>query len=64
MSRARDTADQINRVNSSAADATAITVDRQKMLVLVRIQPTQRKLTVNSGIILLQGEAYPMILIL
>ena len=27
MSRARDTADQINRVNSSAADATAITVD-------------------------------------
>ena len=27
MSRARDTADQINRVNSSAANATAITVD-------------------------------------
>lgn len=27
MSRARDTANQINRVNSSAADATAITVD-------------------------------------
>ena len=27
MSRARDTADQINRVNSSAADATAITID-------------------------------------
>ncbi|MDB9879724.1 tail fiber domain-containing protein [Pseudomonadales bacterium] len=27
MSRARDTADQINRINSSAADATAITVD-------------------------------------
>jgi hypothetical protein len=26
MSRARDTADQINRINSSAADATAITV--------------------------------------
>jgi hypothetical protein len=27
MSRARDTADQINRVNSSAADATALTID-------------------------------------
>jgi len=27
MSRARDTANQINRINSSAADATAITVD-------------------------------------
>ena len=27
MSRARDTADQINRINSSAADATAITVN-------------------------------------
>ena len=27
MSRSRDAADQINRVNSSAADATAITID-------------------------------------
>ena len=31
MSRARDTADQINRVNSSAADANAITVDGTKV---------------------------------
>jgi hypothetical protein len=34
MSRARDTADQINRVNSSAADATAITVDSSENVML------------------------------
>ena len=34
MSRARDTADQINRVNSSAADATAITVDSSENVMV------------------------------
>ena len=34
MSRARDTADQINRVNSSAADATAITVDSSENVLI------------------------------
>jgi len=34
MSRARDTADQINRVNSSAADATAITVDSSENVLV------------------------------
>ncbi len=34
MSRARDTADQINRVNSSAADATAITVDSSERVMI------------------------------
>jgi|13_taG_2_1085334.scaffolds.fasta_scaffold69842_2 hypothetical protein len=34
MSRARDTADQINRVNSSAADATAITVDSSENVMI------------------------------
>ena len=34
MSRARDTADQINRVNSSAADATAITVDSSERVLI------------------------------
>ena len=33
MSRARDTADQINRINSSAADATAITVDSSENIL-------------------------------
>ena len=36
MSRARDTADQINRVNSSAADATAITVDSSENVLIGR----------------------------
>jgi hypothetical protein len=34
MSRARDTANQINRVNSSAADATAITVDSSENIMI------------------------------
>jgi len=34
MSRARDTADQINRVNSSAADATALTVDSSERVLI------------------------------
>ena len=34
MSRARDTADQINRVNSSAANATAITVDSSENVLV------------------------------
>ena len=34
MSRARDTANQINRVNSSAADATAITVDSSERVMI------------------------------
>ena len=42
MSRARDTADQINRVNSSAADATAITVDGQFRSVVLERHLVQR----------------------
>jgi len=34
MSRSRDTANQINRVNSSAADATAITVDSSENVLI------------------------------
>lgn len=34
MSRARDTANQINRVNSSAADATALTVDSAENIMI------------------------------
>jgi len=34
MSRARDTANQINRVNSSAADATALTVDSSENVLV------------------------------
>lgn len=34
MSRARDTANQINRVNSSAADATALTVDSSENVLI------------------------------
>ena len=34
MTRARDTADQINRINSSAANATAITVDSSENVTL------------------------------
>ena len=36
MSRARDTANQINRVNSSAADATAITVDSSENVGIIQ----------------------------
>ena len=34
MTRSRDTADQINRINSSAANATAITVDSSENVTL------------------------------
>ena len=34
MSRSRDTADQINRLNSSAADATAITIDSSENVLV------------------------------
>ncbi len=34
MTRSRDTADQINRINSSAANATAITVDSSENVSL------------------------------
>ena len=40
MSRARDTADQINRVNSSAADATAITVDSSERVLIGKTDTT------------------------
>lgn len=40
MSRARDTADQINRINSSAADATAITVDSSENVGIGTSSPT------------------------
>lgn len=49
MSRARDTANQINRVNSSAADATAITVDSSEKIGIGTDAPTG-KLTVRSGV--------------
>ena len=49
MSRARDTADQINRVNSSAADATAITVTSSEKIGIGTDAPTG-KLTVRSGV--------------
>jgi hypothetical protein len=47
MSRARDTANQINRVNSSAADATAITVDSSENVGIGTTSPS-RKLTVSD----------------
>ena len=47
MSRARDTADQINRVNSSAADATAITVDSSENVGIGT--DSSYPLTVQSG---------------
>jgi hypothetical protein len=50
MSRARDTADQINRVNSSAADATAITVDSSENVGIGTSSPTT-KLSVSGGYI-------------
>lgn len=40
MSRSRDTANQINRVNSSAADATAITVDSSENVGIGTSSPT------------------------
>ncbi|MDB4343073.1 hypothetical protein OAA21_00640 [bacterium] len=49
MSRARDTADQINRVNSSAADATAITVDSSEKVGVGTSSPTS-KLSVESSL--------------
>jgi hypothetical protein len=52
MSRARDTADQINRVNSSAADATAITVDSSENVGIGTSSPT-RQLDVSKA-----GTAY------
>jgi len=47
MSRARDTADQINRINSSAADATAITVDSSENVGIGT--DSSYPLTVQSG---------------
>jgi len=58
MSRARDTADQINRINSSAADATAITVTSSENVGIGTSSPaTDGKLTIHgtdtdSGILL------------
>jgi hypothetical protein len=49
MSRARDTADQINRVNSSAADATAITVDSSENVGVGTSSPSE-KLDVSGNI--------------
>ena len=52
MSRARDTADQINRINSSAADATAITVDSSENVGIGTNTPValsnQKSLTING----------------
>ena len=46
MSRARDTANQINRINSSAADATALTVNSSEQLL---IGTTDSNVANNSG---------------
>ena len=52
MSRARDTANQINRVNSSAADATALTVDSSENVGIGTASPVslsnQTSLTING----------------
>ena len=47
MTRARDAADQINRVNSSAADATAITIDSSENVGIGTTSPT-RDLHING----------------
>ena len=48
MTRARDAADQINRVNSSAADATAITVDASENVGIGTSSPSF-KMSLNGG---------------
>ena len=55
MSRARDTADQINRVNSSAADATAITVDSSENMLVGK---TATDLDVAGSALFNTGQAY------
>ena len=50
MSRARDTANQINRVNSSAADATAITVDSSENVGIGTATPSGKLELYGSGI--------------
>ncbi len=55
MSRARDTADQINRVNSSAADATAITVDSSENVLVGTTDSTPYDNTSGNGILLGDG---------
>ena len=49
MSRARDTANQINRVNSSAADATAITVDSGERIGIGETSPNADLVVKQSG---------------
>jgi len=48
MSRSRDTANQINRVNSSAADATAITVDSSENVGIGTSTPSRQVSIVDS----------------
>jgi hypothetical protein len=48
MSRARDTADQINRVNSSAADATAITVTSSENVGIGTTSPSEKFSTLGN----------------
>ena len=50
MSRSRDTADQINRVDSSAANATAITIDSSENVLIGR--------TSSSGFTTSSGSAH------
>jgi len=54
MSRSRDTANQINRVNSSAADATAITVDSSENVGIGVVPessyPARPVLRIGSGL--------------
>jgi hypothetical protein len=55
MSRARDTADQINRVNSSAADATAITVDSSENVLIGNTDATPYDRTSGNAIAMGDG---------
>jgi len=57
MSRARDTADQINRVNSSAADATAVTVDSSENVLINGTSTTPWSLSSGSGAVI-RSEGY------
>ena len=61
MSRARDTANQINRLNSSAADATAITVTSSENVGVGLSTNIASKLHVNSELSLGQDNNNRMI---
>ena len=57
MSRARDTADQINRINSSAANATAITVDSSENVgILNSVASTIATANSRNGLVVGSGS--------